>query len=176
MRPFYIILAEIVVLVQHTDFGVQLVLEDVGGIVAAVALIIRLPADRPWEVFGVVPFGGASGNDQLRHLVLVHVVPDCRIGRRPERAGDQQHTILLDQPPHLLDGFWWAIGVIIWDEDDLAPVHPALVHLEIGGLGLADGPIGRGRPTVAGIADLDPGIGDAGTVFFRGACRAPPLS
>jgi hypothetical protein len=42
-----IIFPEVVVLVQHADFAVRLVLGDIGGIDASFALIIGLPAGRP---------------------------------------------------------------------------------------------------------------------------------
>ena len=66
------------------------------------------------------------------------------------RADDlerEQHLVALDELAHLLDGLWRRVGVVILDQVDLAAVDAALVvdHLDIGGLGLADGGIGGGR-------------------------------
>src|SRR6185437_9197747 len=164
-----VILAEIVVLVEHADLAVGLGLQDVGGIDVPFALVVRLPADRPGVVFGVVPFGGAGRDEQLRHLLLVHVVPDGAVGRGAERAFDQQHAVLLDQLARLLDGFRRGVGVVVGNEIDLAPVDAALFvdQLVVGGLRLADRAVRRGRPAIGhGVADLDLAVGDAGAVFL----------
>ncbi len=126
------------------------------------------------------PFGSSHlvapvADEQLRHLVLVHVVPDRAVGRGPERAGIQKHLIFLDQLARHLDGLGRRISVVVGDEIDLAAVHPALVvdHLVIGGHRFADRSVGRGGSAVkAGIADLDLGIGDARAVILRGAGRS----
>ena len=87
LEPLQIVLAEIVVLIEHADLAVGLVLQDVGGIDAPFRSGSWLPAHRPGMALGVVPFGGAGASEQLRHLLLVHVVPDRAVGRRAERAG-----------------------------------------------------------------------------------------
>src|SRR5215471_831330 len=75
----------------------------------------------------------------------------------------------------VLDGFWWTVGVIIGNKDDLAAGDPTLgVNLaEIGCLGPADNAVGRCGPAVRhDVADLDLGVGYTGIVFFLGKCAA----
>src|SRR5260370_17965347 len=68
---------------------------------------------------------------------------------------DEQHLLLLDQLAHLLHRLGRAVAVVERDEVDLAAVDAALIvdHLEIGGLGPPDRPVGGGgtaiRPDVA---------------------------
>ena len=128
------------------------------------------------KFFGSPNLVRAGGDEQLRHLLGVHVFQDRRVGRRAERLEDQQHLVALDQLARLLDGLRRAIGVVIGDEVDLAAVDAALVvdHPEIGGLRLADHAVGRRRAAIGhDVADLDFGIGGAGIVFLlrQGRCR-----
>jgi hypothetical protein len=61
------------------------------------------------------------------------------------------------------------------DEVDLAAVDAAFFVdlLEVGGLDLADRPVGGGRPAVRhGVTDLDLGIGGAGVVLLLGRGRS----
>ena len=135
----------------------------------AFALVVRLPAHGPGKVLRVAPFGRAGGDEQLRHLLGIHVFLDRRIGRRAEALENQQHFVALDQLARLLDGFRRAVAVVIGDEIDLAAVDAALgVDLvEIGGDRLADQAVSRGRPAVGiDIADLDLGVACAGIVFL----------
>ena len=144
----------------------------------ALALVARLPAHRPREVLRVVPLGGAGGDEQLRHLLRVHVFVDRRIRRRAERIEDEQDFVALHELARLLDRLGRAIAVVIADEVDLAAVDAAGVvdHLEVGGLGLADHAVsGSGTAIRHDVADLDFGIGRAGIVFLlreRAAARS----
>src|SRR5262249_54247954 len=152
--------------------GVRLVLQDVAGVDAPLALIIRLKADRPRMPFGVVPFGGAGRDKELRHLVLVHVVPDRAVGRRAGASGNQKDLILLNQLARHFDGLGRRIGVIVGDEIDLAAVDAALGvdHFVIARLTFPDRAVIRGGAAIGGgIADPDLVVGDAGTVLFGGA-------
>ena len=83
-------------------------------------------------------------DEQLRHLLGVHVFLDRGVAGRAQRIEDQQHLVGLDQLARLLDGLRRAVAVVIGDEVDLAAVDAAFgVDLvEIGGLGLADRGIG----------------------------------
>ena len=126
-------------------------------------------------VLGIVPLVGAGGDEQLRHLVFVQITLDRGIGRRAERVEQQQHLLLLDQLAHHLDGLRRAIAVVATDEVDLAAVDAALVvdHGEVGGLRLADGAVGRSRAAIGhGVADLDLGVADAGTVLAGGKSQS----
>ena len=93
----------------------------------------------------------------------------------PSVRKHEQHLILLDQLPHLFDGFRRAIAVVAADEIDLAAVDATLLvdHVEIGGFGLAEDAVGRGRPAIRhGVTDLDLGIAGAGAVLAAGKSDA----
>jgi hypothetical protein len=78
-------------------------------------------------------------------------------------------TSALHQLARLLDRLGRAIGIVIGDEIDLAPVDAAfgVDHVEEGGLGLPEHAIGRGRPTIGhDVADPDLAIAGAGVVFL----------
>src|SRR6185437_3302498 len=116
---------------------------------------------------GVVPFGRARCHEELRDLAVVQVFPEGRVVGGAEALEDEGDLVLLDEAADLLDRLGRGIAVIEADELDLAPVDAALLvdHVEIGGLGLADRAIGRGRPAIGhGLADLDLLVGDAGRV------------
>src|SRR5262249_15417224 len=141
------------------------------------ALVVRLPADGPWEMLRVVPFGGAGRDEQLRHLLGVHVFLDRRVGRRAERLEGEQHLVALDELSDLLDRLGRAVAVVVGDEIDLAAVDAALgIDLvEIAGDRLTDDAVGRGRAAVRiGVADLDLGVARPRIVFLLrggGGCR-----
>ena len=151
-----------------------MVLHDVLRVDARFGLVARLPAHGPWEVLRIGPFRRTGRDEQLRHLLGVHVFLDRRISRRAQRVHDEQHFVILDQLARLLHRLRRAVAVVIGDEGDLAAVDAALLvdHLEIGSLGLADGRVGRSRAAIRhDVADLDLGIGGAGIVFLlRVAC------
>ena len=173
-QPLQIVLAEIVVLIEHADLGVGLVLQDVGRVDAALRLVADEKAHGPGMALRVVPLGGAGGREQLRHLLLVHVVPDRAVGRGTDRASDKQNLVALDQLARHLDRLRRRIAVVIGNEVDLAPVHAALIvdHLEIGGHRYRNGAGVRERAAIgAGVADLDLAVGDAGAVLLGGSGR-----
>ena len=89
------------------------------------ALVVGLPAHGPGEFLGIVPLGGAGGDEQLRHLLRIHVFLDRRIRRRAERIEDEEDLVALDQLAGLLDRLRRAVGVVIADEVDLAAVDAA---------------------------------------------------
>ena len=97
---------------------------------------------------------------------------DRRVRRCAKRAKEKRDLFRLDQPAHLLDGLWRAVGVVEADESDLAPVDPALFvdHLEIGGFGATNHTVGGERPAIGhGLPDLDFRVGDAwGVLCPRG--------
>src|SRR5712675_2469328 len=113
------------VVIQHRDLGVGLLLQQVLRVDPGLALVVGLPAHGPWEVLGVIPLGGAGGDEQLRHLLGVHVFVDRRIRRRPQRIENEQHLIALDQLARLLDRLRRTVAVIIADEIDLAAIDAA---------------------------------------------------
>ena len=87
--------------------------------------------------------------------------------------------ILLDQLTGLLDGARRIVAVVIDDEVDLAAVHAAAVvdHLEESDLRLGNvAGHGEGSGERRGLADLDRGVGDAGSRnAFAPAPAAPPV-
>ncbi len=151
-----------------------MIFHDVLRVDARLGLVARLPAHGPWEVLRIGPFRGARRDEQLRHLLGVHVFLDRRISRRAERVHDEQHFVILDQLARLLHRLRRAVAVVIADEGDLAAIDAALLvdHLEIGGLGFSDRRVGGRRATIRhDVADLDLGIGGASIVFLlRVAC------
>ena len=74
----------------------------------------------------VAELAAAGRREQLRHLLRVEILLHGRVGRRADRAEDQQHLLLLDQPTHLLDGLGRAVTVVQTEQHDLATVHAAL--------------------------------------------------
>ncbi len=122
-------------------------------------------------VLGIVPPVCAAVEEKLRHLVVVQIVLHRDVGRRAERIEQEQHLIFLNQLAHDLDGFWRAVTLVATDEVDLAAVDAALVidHGEVGRLRLADNAVGGSRATVGhGVADLDLGVADAGSILTGG--------
>jgi hypothetical protein len=127
-------------------------------------------------VLGVAEHCGTSSNEQLRHLVVVQILPDRGVRRGAEGLEQERDLLLLDEAAHLLHRFRRAVTVVEADQIDLAAVHaPLLVdHLEVGSLGAADHAKGRGGAAVGhGLADLDLGIGNARGVF-RLRCPETP--
>ena len=170
-----VVFAEVVVLIKDRHLGVRLLLHDVLDVDLRLALVRRLPADRPRERLRIVPLAGAGGDEQLRHLLGVEILLDRRIGGRAERVEHRQHFIALDQLAHLLHRLRGRVGVVVADEVDLAAVDAALFvdHPEVGFLGLADGAVSRRRARIGhDVADLDLGIGRAGVVFLLGESGA----
>ncbi len=99
----------------------------------------------------------------MGHPLLVHVLVDGAVGGCSEGLEQERDLVLLDQLADHLHRLGRAVAVVVADEVDLAAVDAALVVdlLEVGGEGLADGPVGGGVAAVrVGIADLDLGGGD----------------
>ena len=100
------------------------------------------------------------------------------IGYVAQALEDEGDLVLFDEPADLFDSLGRVVTVVEANQIDLAAINPAMLveHLEVGKLGLADGAVGGSRTTVGhGLANLDLGICDTGTVFFlsRGcACGA----
>ena len=76
LQPDQIVLAEVVVLVEHADLRVGLGRQDVLGVDARLGLVVRVEAHRPGKMLGIGEHAGAGGDEQLRHLVVVEILPD----------------------------------------------------------------------------------------------------
>ena len=61
---------------------------------------------------GVGQLARAGRDEQLRHLVVVEILPDREVRRGAERVEQEGDLLLLDQPAHLLDGLGRAVGVV----------------------------------------------------------------
>jgi hypothetical protein len=123
----------------------------------------------------VTPFVGAAGDEQVWHLLLVHVAHDRRVGWGPQCVEQKSDLVFLDQAAHLFDCLWRAVLIVVGDEVYPAPGDAALVahHLiEERHLQLAAGTV-RGRRTAVrvGVAYLDLGRGDASGVGGRSSPR-----
>jgi hypothetical protein len=158
LEALEVVLAVVVVLVQDTDLRVRHVLQQVAGIDDTLRVVTRLVSHRPREVRRIVPLRGAGGQEQVRHLLLVHVLVDGGVARRSERVDERRHLVLLDEPSNRLDHLRRTIGVVIADVVDPPAVHAALLvdFLEEGADRAAKGAIGGGGTAVrAGVPDLD---------------------
>src|SRR6266850_363783 len=82
---FDVIFSVVVVLIKDTDLAGRPFLQNVLCINATLALVIGYPAHRPRKMFRIVPLCRTSRNEQLRHLLLVHILLNRRVGRRAER-------------------------------------------------------------------------------------------
>src|SRR5262249_10914045 len=138
LETFDVILSVIVVLVKDADLSVWMVGQEIPGIKVTFRLIARRPAHRPREVLWIVPLGGVGRQEEVRHLLHIHVFVNGGVRRGAQAVEDQEHLIALDELASLLDGLWRAIAVVVGDEPDLATVDsPLRVDLvEIGRLGL----------------------------------------
>ena len=166
-----IVLAEIVVLIEHADLGGGMLLQNVLPVDAALGEVVGIVSHGPGEVLRIGEFGCAGRGEQLRHFFGVQVFLNRGVGRRADDLERQQHLVVFDQLADLLDGLRRRIGVVILDELDLAAVDAALLidHVEIGGLRLADRGIGRsGTRERHGLADLDLGVRGAGIILLLG--------
>ena len=169
LQPGDVILAEIVVGVEHHDLGVGLCLQDVFCEDPGFDAVAGLKAHGPGKALRIVPLAGAGGDEQLRDLLGVVIFLHGVLGRRPQRVEHQEDLVALDQFADLLHRLRRAVAVVIGDEIDLAAVDAALIvdHLEIGFLGLADDAVGGSRAAIGlDIADLDLGVGGAGVVLL----------
>ena len=124
---------------------------------------------------GVAEHRCAGGDEQLRHLVVVKILPDGGVGRSAQGVEQKCDLFLLDKAPHVLDRLRRIVPIVEADKSELATVNPALLvdHPEVGGLGAADHSVGRERPAVGhGLADLDLRVGDARSVFGQRSPRS----
>ena len=166
-----IVLAEIVVLIQHGDLGVRSILQYVLCIAGGSGLLTRQKCHRPWIGLRIAPLHAGRGDEQLRNVLRVEIFERSRVGRRPERAEQKQDLVGLDQLARLLDRPRRTVAVVQRKQADLASVDAALLieHLEIGRLGPADGAERGERAAVRhGLSDLDLGVGHAGAVSLLG--------
>ena len=111
----------------------------------------------------------------MRHLLLVHIAHDRRVGRGAQRIEQEGNLVLFDEAPHILHRLRWAVAVIQRNEVDLVPGDAALVvhHLEKCGVQLADRTVGGNRPAIRHrVADLDLGRRHAGCVGGLGPTPA----
>src|SRR5258705_9620321 len=76
------------------------------GVDSRFALIAWLPAHSPREFLRIAPLCRASGDEQLRHLLRVHVFVYRGIARRSQRTEDQQNFIAFDELAGLLHRLW----------------------------------------------------------------------
>src|SRR5690606_31880640 len=110
------------------------------------------------------PLGRARGDEQVRHLLGVHVFVDGGVGRRAEALEDQQRLVAFHQLARLLHRLGRAVAVIVAYEVDRAAVDAAIVIdlLDVGVDRLGDLRIGRRRPAIGlDVPDLDLRVGDA---------------
>jgi len=145
LETLHVVFAVFIILIQDRDLAARLVGQEILAEDAAFGLIVRLPSHGPRMVDRIVPFGGAGGDEELRHMRVVHVFLDRGIRRGSETLKHEQDAIVLDELARGLDGLLRVVAIVVGDEIDLAAVDAAFgVELgEIGRFGLADGGVGR---------------------------------
>src|SRR6266852_909643 len=72
-----IIFSVVVVLIKDADLASRPFLQNIPSINATFALVIGRPAHRPRKLLRVVPLCRTGLNEQLRHLLLVHILLNC---------------------------------------------------------------------------------------------------
>ncbi len=144
LETLEIVAARIVVLVEDSDFALGQVLQNVLCVDPALGLVGGLPTHRPREVLWIAEFGGAGGDEELRHLLVIQVFLNGVVGWRAEALEDKQHFIAFHELTRLFHGLRRAEAVVIGNEVDLSPVDTALgVELpEKGVLGPPDQRVG----------------------------------
>src|ERR1700678_1565292 len=122
-------------------------------------------------MLGIGEHARARRHEELRDLVVVHVLPHRRATRRAEAIEQKGDLLLLDQTPRLLDSLGRAIAVVETNQIDLATVHSTLLvdHFEIGEVRLADHAVSRRWAAIGHrLPDLDLGVGDARRIVRPG--------
>jgi len=168
LETLHVVFAVFVILIEDRDLAARLVGQQILAEDAAFGLIVRLPSHGPRMVDRIVPFGGAGGDEELRHMRVVHVFLDRGIRRGSETLKHEQDAIVLDELARGLDGLLRVVAIVVGDEIDLAAVDAAfgVDLLEVRGDGLADQAVGGGRPAIGhDVADLDLGAARARIVF-----------
>src|SRR5258707_10453523 len=129
----------VIILIKHRDLLVRPFLHQELRVDPRFALIAGLPAHGPGELLRLAPLCRARADEQMRHLLRVHVFANRRIARCSERTEDQQNFVSFDELAGLLYRLWRAVSVVIRNEIDLAAVDATfgIDFSEIGLFGLA---------------------------------------
>ena len=147
LQPLEHLASQVVVLHQHGDFRVRVVFNDVPCEDTSLALIAAEERHGPGILCRIVEHPGPRLDEQLRHLLRVHVALDGRVGCRAQVAEDGQHLVFLDQATHHLDRLGRRVLVVVDDQLNFSPVDATgLVELlEVGLRDLADHRVARDR-------------------------------
>ena len=84
-----VVLAVIVILHQHRNFGIGLGGQNMLCIQLAFGLVIGVKTNGPRVVFRIVPFRCACGQEHVRHFLGIHVLVNSGIGRCAQCAQGQ---------------------------------------------------------------------------------------
>src|SRR6202046_2819412 len=103
LKPDQIALSEAVFLVKHADLRVRFRRDDTLAEDCGLRLVVRLPAHGPWEMLGIGEHTGARRDEELRDLVVVHVLPHRRTTCRAEAIEQKGDLLLLHETARLLD-------------------------------------------------------------------------
>ena len=164
-----VVLTVVVILIKDGDLCIGLGLKQMLSVDQRLALVVRLPSHGPGEVLRIAPLGRASGHEELRHLLLVHVLVDRRVRRRSQHTDGGQNFFFFGQLAGHLERAGRVVAVIERDELDHTAVDAAfgVDLLEIGIHRLADRTIGGcGTRVRVDIPDLDFFVGRASVVLL----------
>ena len=152
--------------IQHGDLRLWLLGLEELRVGLRLGHVVRLPAGRVRVRLDVgAPGRRAGGHEQVRDLLLVGVVPDRQVVRRPERVEQREHLVLLDQPADVGHRALRLVAVVERDELDLAPVDATrcVLGLEARLGSRGDARVRRSRAAErVRAAELDRRVGDAG--------------
>jgi hypothetical protein len=117
---------------QNSDLRIRFLAQNVFGVDLSFGPKAGLETHRPWEMLIIAKFVRASRYEQMRHLLLVDIALNRRIGRRAQGVEQQRNLVLLDQSEYLFERLRRTIAVIERDKIDLATGDSTLVvdHLE----------------------------------------------
>ena len=107
-----VVLAVIVILKKHGNFGIGLVSQNMLRIQLAFGVVIGVETNGPGMVFRIVPFRCACGQEHVRHFLGIHVPVNSGIGRCAQCAQGQQDFILLYQTANHLHRFGRAVAIV----------------------------------------------------------------
>jgi hypothetical protein len=121
------LVAVLVPLVENGDLRLRMLLRDQAPVDRALARIARQERDRPGPARVLVRERAcAAADEELRHLLLVQVLPDRERVLGADGVEDREDVVLLDELRRQLRGLRGVVLVVLDLVDDLPPVDAAV--------------------------------------------------